>query len=652
MLGLMLRGSRNRAQFSLNIAPVLALAGLVMLAAGCSTPVGVTQVNVQAGYRLQTESAISEGVPSEPSKTVLRRLGLQDRFEEQPAAVLAELHRGLKPAVDEDRLFALAELSFLHGQRTGDRGYFLASAVYAWALLFPGGAAGVQLQHSDPRLRLAYDFYNQGVALGLAKPTENTPGSTTDETVEVQLEPGTRTLPFGTMEVTMDDSGLLWGGYRLQRFVPTTTLEVRGLRNRYFHPGLGASLAASLAPGAASAKVVGSERIGPLTKVTVTALLRIEDARASLASGRVRGRLEVHAADRASTVTVDGQVQPLEYDPTAALAYTLDKSPLYAIQIQAFLRGGMYANALPSDRAQDGLFMLQPYSPGKIPVVLVHGTLSSPATWAELVNELEGDPRIRERFQIWAFFYDTGNPIPYSAGRLSAALTATVHELDPDGKDRALQRMVVIGHSQGGLLTKLIAIDSGTRFWDRISKKPFDEVELSPQTRALLKQSVFFTALPFVSRVIFMSTPQHGALLATGRLGAIAAWLVTLPLGLVTPLAQAAATTGDETLTAVLRRPPTAIDNMNPQNPFLQILETIPVSPRIPAHSIIPVEGDGPYKEGDDGVVAYKSAHIDGVVSELVVQPSGHSVQETPQGIEEVRRILLEHAATRGVDPR
>ena len=124
------------------------------------------------------------------------------------------------------------------------------------------------------------------------------------------------------VQVTLDESGLSWGGYRLERFIPTTTLEVRGLRNRYSHPGLGASLAASLAPGTASAKVVGSERIGPRTKVPVTALLRLEDARASLASGQVRGRLEVYAADQASTVTVDGQAQPLEFDPTAALAST------------------------------------------------------------------------------------------------------------------------------------------------------------------------------------------------------------------------------------------------------------------------------------------------------------------------------------------
>jgi hypothetical protein len=632
---------------------VLGLAALALVASGCATPVGVKHVDIQTGYRLQTESAISAGQPSEASKTVLRRLGLLDRFDKEPVAVLAELHDGLSPAGDDDRLFALAELSFLHAERTGDRAHFLASAVYSWALLFPSDAAGVQLQRSDPRLRLAYDLYNQALAQGLTEPSDaedpsrGAPTGTSREPGEVRLEPGVRKLPFGALQLTLDESGLTWGGYRLEHFVPTTSLEVRGLRNRYFNPGLGASLAASIAQGGASAKVKGTERIPPRTKVPVTALLRLEDARTSLAGGQVRGRLELYAADQTEAIKVDGQGEALEFDSTAALAYQLEGSPLYAMEIAAFLRGGVFGRLLPRDRTQDGLLMIYPYSPGKIPVVLVHGTASSPVRWAELVNELEGDPRTRERFQVWLFIYDTGNPIPYSAGRLRAALTAAVQELDPEGKDPTLRRMVVIGHSQGGLLTKFTAIDSGTRFWDRISDKPFDAIEVSPETRALLQQSIFFTPLPFVERVVFVSTPHHGALLAAGRVGAIASWLVRLPASVFGGLAQAAqavASTGDEKLAAALRRPPTAIDNMNPHNPGLLMLTSIPVPSRIPAHSIIAVKGSGPKDEGDDGVVAYRSAHIDEAVSELVVRWD-HSCQGRPEVIEEIRRILLEHAA-------
>ena len=86
---------------------------------------------------------------------------------------------------------------------------------------------------------------------------------------------------------------------------------------------------------------------------------------------------------------------------------------------------------------------------------------------------------------------------------------------------------------------------------------------------------------------------------------------------------------------------------MNPRNPGLRMPASIPVASRIPAHSIIAVKGDGPKEAGDDGVVAYQSACIDGVASELVVRWD-HSCQGQPAVIEEIRRILLEHATVPG----
>jgi hypothetical protein len=205
--------------------------------------------------------------------------------------------------------------------------------------------------------------------------------------------------------------------------------------------------------------------------------------------------------------------------------------------------------------------------------------------------------------------------------------------------------MVVIGHSQGGLLTKLTAVDTGTRLWDHWTKKSFDEVKFPPETRDLLRQSMFFTPLPFVGRVIFISTPHRGAMMAAGRLGAFAASLVRMPVTILGQFATVAATLGDEDarIAALLRRPPTAIDNMSARQPFIEITSTIPVAPNIPSHSIIPVNGTGPYENGNDGVVAYQSAHVDWVASEKVVRWN-HSCQGTPEAIEEVRRILYLHA--------
>lgn len=621
------------------ITVITLIVSIALIISGCATPIRVEHVDIQTAHSINTASALSTNAPSEAATTVLRRHNLLDRFEVEPVQVLAELHKRLQATDDEDQLFALAELSLLHAQRSHDRAYYLASAVYAWALLFPGNGTNVQILPSDPRFRLTYDIYNQAVAEGLAAPTDA-------EQNEVSLKAGSYKLPFGTLKLSLDESGMTWGGYKLDRFISTSALEVDGLRNRYRRPGIGVSLAASLAKGQLSGKkFAGSDRLGQHTKVPVTALLRLENARNSLETGKINGRLEVYAADQATTVTIDGQKQPIESDSTAALAYQLNDSPLYAMEIAGFLNASVFTSGLiPKDRAQDGIFTMQPYRAGKIPVVLVHGTASSPARWAELVNELNGDPKIRERFQIWLFVYDSGNPIPYSAGRLRKALTNTVHELDPNGQDPALQQMVVIGHSQGGLLTKLTAIDTDTKFWNRISDKPFEQVKVDSETRELLQQSLFFKPLPFVKRVVFISTPQHGAMLAASQwVTGLASRLLTLPMTMLTGFAKLATVTGDEKLTAILHRPPTSIDNMNPNNPGLKILASIPVT-AVPAHSIIAVEGDGSKEEGDDGVVAYKSAHIDEVASEFVVRWN-HSCQGQPEVIEEVRRILLEHLA-------
>jgi len=166
-----------------------------LILSGCATPVSVKHVDIQTAYRINTANTLSSAEPSVASSTVLRRHGLLDRFEKEPAVVLAELHKGLKPADDEDKLFALAELSLLHAQQTNDRAYFLASAVYAWSLLYPGDGTGMQLQPSDPRFRLSYDIYNQTVAQGLAA------GDDAEEN-EVRLRAGNYKLPFGTLQGT------------------------------------------------------------------------------------------------------------------------------------------------------------------------------------------------------------------------------------------------------------------------------------------------------------------------------------------------------------------------------------------------------------------------------------------------------------------
>jgi hypothetical protein len=202
--------------------------------------------------------------------------------------------------------------------------------------------------------------------------------------------------------------------------------------------------------------------------------------------------------------------------------------------------------------------------------------------------------------------------------------------------------MVVIGHSQGGLLTKMTVVESGSRFWDARFKVPFEKAKLSAETRDLLRRSIFVEPLPFVKRVVFIATPHRGSFLAENFLGKIARKLISLP-GTLTTMGEQLTRLNPGMAGTMGFRIPTAIDNMDWSNPFLRTLASLPIAKGVKAHSIIAVKGDGPPEKGNDGVVRYTSAHIEGVESELVVR-SSHSCQSNPHTIEEVRRILYEHA--------
>ena len=281
--------------------------------------------------------------------------------------------------------------------------------------------------------------------------------------------------------------------------------------------------------------------------------------------------------------------------------------------------------------------MMHPYRPGRVPVVLVHGTASSPARWADIINELQNDPKLRGRLQFWLFTYNTSNPILLSAAELREAFQRIRKEIDPDGRDPALNQLVVIGHSQGGLLTRLMVTDSGTRFWDSVSDAPFDQVELSPEARALIQRSLFFEPQPFVTRVVFIATPHRGSFRVSSFVLGLVRKLVTLPLTVVGATAELAGK-----IASLPKEAATAVDNMLPGGRFVRNLSSSPIAPGVTAHSIIPEKNEGPPQGQDDGVVKYESAHLEGVASEKIVL-STHSTQSTPATILEVRRILYEH---------
>lgn len=620
----------NHSKYALCISLLVLLA---MFLGGCATPVGVRKLDPKQVQRNLTTSILSSDELSSYTRQILNRADLSDKFKKQPAEVLAALHKGLPTASEADRLFALAELSYAYASKGGQQSYFSASAVYAYAFLFPR-IGRTDPNRSDPRVRIALDLYNRSLAEAF----------TTADRVKVTIGEGSYPLPFGELIVSIKAEEFRWGSFRLKDFVQAAEFDVRGLRNRYRWSGIGAPLIAATEP-LKGVIVPEYSRIPPRIKVAVTAFLRIDNAEEGLKTGKVMANLELYTTGEATSVNIDGRTVPLEYELSSAMAYTLEGSQVYRFELRGLFSGD-FSLIGKKARYQDGIFLMEPYRPGRIPVIFVHGTASSPARWAEMFNELSNDPVLWGNYQFWLFTYNTGNPIIYSAGILAEGLRKTLDEMDPDGKDPALRKMVVIGHSQGGLLTKLTTVDSGMKFWT--TDVPFDEVKASPETKETLRRSVFFKPVPSVKRVVFISTPHGGSFVAGGWIGRLTSKFISLPFRITDTMKEVLTMNPQLKAVRFIKEIPRSTDNMDPKSPFIKNLSSMSIADGVTAHSIIAVKNrKDPKEKWNDGVVEYKSAHIEGVDSELVVN-SGHSTQDHPETIEEVRRILLQHLREAG----
>ena len=599
---------------------ISALAAFSMLA-GCQKFVSVTRVPPATAYRQVNANAIEDGVLSSSSREVLRRHDLYGAFLGNPASALETLHPMTCLVMDREHLFASAEVAYLAGQARKERWFYLSSVIYAYVYILESRSSIVN--PFDPQFRVACELYNRSLEefVELAR-------------TEAHLPEGAHELPFGSMEIRVERQSFPLPEDQFQEFMPTDRYKVQGLASRHRLHGLGVPLIAVR-------NVVKGDRkpgdyLSPRAKVGATALLRIPDAKEALRSGRLHGQLELYAPFRTTEIEVEGLRVPLEADLTTPLAYQLDEASLFDLEIGGFLR---------PDEERVGLFMLEPYAPGKIPVVFVHGTASSPARWAEMFNGLNGYQDLRERFQFWFFRYTTGNPIVYSAHLLRSTLHEALKTVDPDGKDAALQQMVVIGHSQGGILARLLTLTSGDVFWAKFSKKKVEDLDLSAESREILRQSLIFERAPFVRRVIYIATPHKGSFMAATTLGRLAASFVSLPRSVARVSSELFSKNKEALALSDMGGVPTSIRGMDPNNVFVKTLASFPIPPEVKAHTIIAVKPtDEPLERGSDGVVEYTSARLDGVESEYVLRWN-HSCQAHPRTIAEVRRILRTHLA-------
>jgi pimeloyl-ACP methyl ester carboxylesterase len=621
------------------------LAGvLALVTLGCSYGISVRRAATSDLSSAWRDSAVEPDELSPRTRQTLHRWDLETQYEHDPHGAYTRLQAAAARKPAAELLFALAEMSYLFGQQAEKHedaaacvSYYL-SAGYAYHYLFdnlPGcPVAGSQSNPFDPRFRLACELYNMGLAkcIRAAQATGRL-----DPRQQLRLP-----TPDGqAFTLSVVHHGFPWQPEEFGTLLFCADYEVVGLANHYRGYGLGTALIGTRLPQAPDRVTAAGEptrasalRYPREVSFPVTAFFRFEGSVADLSAQRA-GRLELYNPFVIASVDVGGVPVPLETDLTTPLAYFLSRTDLEGIE---------YTGLLHADKVQDraGIYMFEPYQPGKIPVVMVHGLVSSPLTWTTMFNDLRADPVLRQHFQFWFYLYPTGNPYLATAADLRDALARLRVEVDPEHRDPALDQMVFVGHSLGGLVAKLLTEDSGDDFWRLVSDQPFDTLRLRPETRDELQRLFFFRRQPSVTRVIFCGTPHHGSKLAPSPPAQLLAKFIKKPLA----LRQAAGDVAQEDpqLLPSLRREELAtnIDLLAPGAPALALLASRPRPPGVHFHSIIGnIFGKG--EEGGDGVVPYKSAHLDGVDSEIIVPAPHWRVHQHPRSVLEVQCILLEH---------
>ncbi|WP_379709678.1 esterase/lipase family protein [Haloferula chungangensis] len=329
-------------------------------------------------------------------------------------------------------------------------------------------------------------------------------------------------------------------------------------------------------------------------------------------------------------VTIGGHRYPLHADFGTNVSYALSTTRVDKLGLARLLNPQRFSNTCRLTR-------LQPYDPDRIPVLMVHGLQSTPATWVPMYFELMKDPQIRKKYQFWVFSYSSGYPYPYSAALLRKELDR-MNRAFPGHKD-----IVMIGHSMGSLLTRLMITDVDDKLWVSYFGEPPSATKITGESRHILEESLIFKSRPEVSRAIFFSGPHRGSIIATSWIGRFGAKLVRAPAFIADARDSMVSIASADPAALVLNRAPNSIDTLAPNNRFILAINKHPIDSRVPFHSVVGDRGKGDTPDSSDGIVAYWSSHLDTAVSEKIV-PSHHSSHQNPEGIQEARRILRAHA--------
>lgn len=518
---------------------------------------------------------------------------------------------------------------------------------YSYAYLFKTSRKPQERIFDNRQVQIR-DFYNQ--ALTQLVNVHSLRNPTTNITPTIKIGKSTYTLDIQSYQRLQD--------MKLEKFISSYNMNFSGLKAINRRDGFGSDFVAVFPSGDAS-QHDNKYILDPLTYHYPKGVNpNIHKARYLAAT--------IIAQPRKPTASVNDVLTSPEFDIKVYDPYSIDKvniagqsyslaanfSAPYGLWLaENNLGAAAYLTLIDRDQhlTMPHLYMLEPYNPNKKIIVLVHGLASSPEAWIAVTNDIMGDAVLREHYQVWQVFYSTNMPILESRFQIYALLKQAFSTVKP--KDAAAKDAVLVGHSMGGIISRLLVSDAD------ISKQALAMMNNRQQTR-LRKHPVIGERLKMqpianFDRAIFLAAPHRGTDYADRWFTLAARKIIRLPATFLTTLADTL--TSDDvdlkdfvkTLTNdVIQNGPS---DLSKKSKFMELTANIPPEKGLVFHSIM----GNITKSNDpnvitDGIVPYKSAHLDGAVSEKIIH-GGHSIQETPEAILELRRILRQHLVDHGL---
>ena len=386
------------------------------------------------------------------------------------------------------------------------------------------------------------------------------------------------------------------------------------------------------------------DRIHPAGHVQLTAMVqpRGDDLKQVLAADEFDAYF--FNPSKQASITMYGTDHPLTANFSAGYALWLSENQLQQISLMNMI-SRQDAMALPE------LFMLKPYQPDQQVIIMLHGLASSPATWVNLTNTLLSDPKLNENYQVWQIAYSTNLPILENRYQIHQLIRQAFQAVDPTGQDRASRNAVIIGHSMGGVISRMLVSDTDlTAALARLDdKKQYQLINrLSSDQRQAINDRLMLPSLPQIDEAVFISAPHRGTDYADRWFTRAARRVIRLPAGLTKSITEALS--GENSAQSFLGSLylQNGASQLSDRSSFVALTKDVQISPSVRYHTIVGNHrGDQDSVDTvgaaiSDGVVPYESSHLEGAASETIITGK-HNIHENPKTILQLRKILHQH---------